>query len=98
MQVIVPVLGAFGVVGSLYVISYVALVRGGKTLRMADVGGPEILETWWIFPEYHGVPPVVFEPIHALDRDVVRPGKWAGSTSTLNPLWMVHVPAQPKRK
>jgi len=38
----------------------------------------EIDDQWQIFPDYHGLPPAFFVPMHELDRRYLRPTRWEG--------------------
>ena len=84
-------LNVFGLVILLYAFVYCALVGDGRITRFCDVGGPEILNSWTMFPRYRfGVPAGLFAPIHELDSRLVRPRKWSGQTLVPNPLWPNH--------
>jgi hypothetical protein len=98
-QVVTPILGPLGLVAVLYAFAYVALVRDGRVVRLCDAGGPEILDSWEMLPAYDfGVPPAVFTPIHEIDSQIVRRGKWSGQTWTPNPRWPNQAtPAKPAR-
>jgi hypothetical protein len=54
-----------------YVIAYFALVRVGLTIEGRGLGRVEM------HPDYRGLPPELFMPIHEVDRKVLRPGTWS---------------------
>ena len=70
-----------------YLLAYAVLERDGKVYHICDVGGPEVVDVFWVSPDYHGLPSVIFSPIHALDNKLLRPHRWDYSTRAPNPHW-----------
>jgi len=56
-----------------------ASVRSRKELevRFESFNG-----SWEVFPDYHGLPTALFDPVHWLDRTYLRPSMWHGYDPT----------------
>ena len=67
---------------AVYVCSYFILVRPGITATCSVSGWGAMTRGFSVSPDYRGIPSQVFQPIHYLDRRVLRPKKWGGSKVT----------------
>ena len=67
---------------AIYVCSYFALVRPMPAFSIS-LGGTTGFNA---LPDYRGIPAELFQPIHYLDRRILRPKKWEWVESNL--LWL----------
>ena len=64
-------IGPIAIAAAMYVGSYFLLVRPGRSVWFVP-DGTRLLTS----PDYRGLPPQIFEPIHYVDRSFVRPQLW----------------------
>ena len=66
-----PLVLGVALLAGVYVAAYFLLARPGVTIGLG-LGRHS-------FPDYHGLPPTLLEPLHALDKGYFRSSKWSGS-------------------
>src|SRR5690348_8340928 len=64
------VINMVAVVTVLYALAYFGLAKRGATIEFAGY--------WASWPDYHGVPEAIFEPLQYLDATRLRPWFWTG--------------------
>src|SRR5258708_39463721 len=69
-EAVTSVINMVAVVVVLYTVTYFGLAKRGATMEFAGY--------WASWPDYHGVPEAIFEPLHYLDATRLRPWFWAG--------------------
>jgi hypothetical protein len=69
-EALTRVINMVAVVMVLYTLAYFGLAKRGATIEFAGY--------WASWPDYHGVPEAIFEPLQYLDATRLRPWFWAG--------------------